>query len=233
MGAEELGEREFDSVRCEARPEQGCQNCPTRTAGKPKRNVARGEYSTHLPEHRKRIYTTALDRDHSFAVVGHSLRWLTMVPYICGGVGLVVWGVVSDRMNERRSNLLLACIVSTAGLVMAGITMGTVGLVGMSIAAVGFYGSKGPFWAMPPMFLTGTAAAAAIAWINSIGNLGGFFGPWYVGVMKDVTGSFSGGLYGLALLGLISAFVCAFFLHIPTPRVLPAAPARAAQSAGE
>ena len=163
-----------------------------------------------------------------------TVGWLTMVPYICGGIGLVVWGFVSDRMNERRWNLLLACIVSTAGLVMAGMTMGTWwALVGMSIAAVGFYGSKGPFWAMPPMFLTGTAAAAGIAWINSIGNLGGFFGPWYVGVMKDATGSFSGGLYGLALLGLISAFVCAFFLHIPTARVWPAAPARASESSGE
>ena len=163
-----------------------------------------------------------------------TVGWLTMVPYICGGVGLVVWGFVSDRMNERRWNLLFACIVSTAGLVMAGMTMGTWwALVGMSIAAVGFYGSKGPFWAMPPMFLTGTAAAAGIAWINSIGNLGGFFGPWYVGVMKDATGSFSGGLYGLALLGLISAVVCAFFLHIPTARVLPAAPARAAELAGD
>ena len=162
-----------------------------------------------------------------------TVGWLTMVPYICGGIGLVVWGFVSDHMNERRWNLLVACIVSTAGLMMAGMTMGTWwALVGMSIAAVGFYGSKGPFWAMPPMFLTGTAAAAAIAWINSIGNLGGFFGPWYVGVMKDATGSFSGGLYGLALLGLISAFVCAFFLHIPTARVLPAAPARVAELPG-
>ena len=79
-------------------------------------------------------------------------------------------------------------------------------------------GSKGPFWAMPPMFLTGTAAAAAIAWINSIGNLGGFFGPWYVGIMKDATDSFSGGLYGLALLGLIAALICAFALHIPAAR---------------
>ena len=163
-----------------------------------------------------------------------TVGWLTMVPYICGGIGLVVWGFVSDHMNERRWNLLVACIVSTAGLVMAGMTMGTWwALVGMSIAAVGFYGTKGPFWAMPPMFLTGTAAAAAIAWINSIGNLGGFFGPWYVGVMKDATGSFSGGLYGLALLGLISAFVCAFFLHIPTARVLPAAPARVAELPGD
>jgi MFS transporter, ACS family, tartrate transporter len=147
-----------------------------------------------------------------------TVGWLTMIPYICGGISLVTWGRVSDRMNERRWNLLAACVVSTIGLVIAGLTMGTWwALVGMSIAAIGFYGSKGPFWAMPPMFLTGTAAAAVIAWINSIGNLGGFFGPWYVGVMKDATGSYAGGLYGLALLGLIASFVCAFFLHIPDP----------------
>jgi ACS family tartrate transporter-like MFS transporter len=160
-----------------------------------------------------------------------TVGWLTMVPYLCGGIAMIVWGRISDRMHERRWNLLAACIVSTAGLVLAGITMGTWwALVGMSIAAVGFYGSKGPFWAMPSMFLTGTAAAAAIAWINSIGNLGGFFGPWYVGVMKDATGSFAGGLYGLALLGLISSLVCAFFLHIPNYTAnLPAAAASAAK----
>jgi ACS family tartrate transporter-like MFS transporter len=151
--------------------------------------------------------------------------WLTMIPYICGGISLVVWGRVSDRMHERRWNLLGACLVSAIGLFIAGSMMGTWwSLVGMSIAAMGFYGSKGPFWAMPPMFLTGTAAAASIAWINSIGNLGGFFGPWYVGVMKDLTGSYAGGLYGLALLCLGSAIVCAFFLHIPNvvaPRAQP------------
>ena len=116
--------------------------------------------------------------------------WLTMIPYVCGGISLVVWGRISDRMQERRWNLLGTCLVSALGLIIAGYMMGTWwSLVGMSIAAMGFYGSKGPFWAMPPMFLTGTAAAASIAWINSIGNLGGFFGPWYVGVMKDMTGS--------------------------------------------
>lgn len=142
--------------------------------------------------------------------------WLTMVPYICGAIALVTWGRISDRMNERRWNLLTACILSTGGLVLAGATMGTWwALVGMSLAAMGFYGSKGPFFAMPPMFLSGTALAAGFAWINSIGNLGGFFGPWWVGVMKDATGSFSGGLYGLALLGLVSSVVCALFLHIP------------------
>ena len=132
---------------------------------------------------------------------------------------------ISDRMNERRWNLFIACVFSTIGLVIAGMTMGTWwALVGMSIAAMGFYGSKGPFFAMPPMFLSGAGLAAGIAWINSIGNLGGFFGPWCVGVMKDLTGSYAGGLYGLALLGLVAAIVCALFLHIPSRTSSAAAP---------
>ncbi len=147
-----------------------------------------------------------------------TVGWLTMIPYITGGIGLVLWGKISDRMNERRWNLLAACLVSTVGLIIAGMTMGTWwAMVGLCIATFGFYGSKGPFWSMPPMFLTGTAAAASIAWINSIGNLGGFFGPWYVGFVKDLTDSYAGGLYGLALLCAISSAVCAFFLHIPNP----------------
>jgi MFS transporter, ACS family, tartrate transporter len=145
-----------------------------------------------------------------------TVGWLTMIPYICGAIAMVTWGRISDRMNERRWNLFIGCLFSTVGLVIAGMTMGTWwALVGMSIAAMGFYGSKGPFFAMPPLFLSGAGLAAGIAWINSIGNLGGFFGPWYIGVMKDLTGNYSGGLYGLALLGLVSAIVCALFLHIP------------------
>jgi ACS family tartrate transporter-like MFS transporter len=71
-----------------------------------------------------------------------TVGWLTMIPYICGGISLVVWGRISDGMNERRWNLLGACVVSTAGLVIAGLTMGTWwALAGMSIAAIGFYGS--------------------------------------------------------------------------------------------
>jgi ACS family tartrate transporter-like MFS transporter len=147
-----------------------------------------------------------------------TVGWLTMIPYICGAIAMVIWGRLSDRMNERRWNLFGGCVFSTVGLVIAAMTMGTWwALVGMSIAAMGFYGSKGPFFAMPPMFLSGAGLAAGIAWINSIGNLGGFFGPWYVGAMKDLTGSYAGGLYGLALLGLVAAIVCAFFLRIPRP----------------
>jgi nitrate/nitrite transporter NarK len=96
--------------------------------------------------------------------------------------------------------------------------LGTVwALVGISIAAMGFYGSKGPFWAIPSMILTGTAAASGIAWINSVGNLGGFFGPTMVGWAKDYTGSFAGGLYALAGFALLSAVVSALGLRIPNP----------------
>jgi len=145
-----------------------------------------------------------------------TVGWLTMIPYICGGIALVVWGYFSDRKNERRWHLLAACVLSTGGLILAGLTMGTWwAMIGVCLATMGFYGSKGPFFAMPAMFLSGTSLAAGFAWINSIGNLGGFFGPWWIGVMKDATGSFSGGLYGLALLTLVSSIVCALCLHIP------------------
>jgi ACS family tartrate transporter-like MFS transporter len=152
----------------------------------------------------------------SLGVSGNmAVGWLTMIPYLSGTAALLGFARASDRTGERRWHLFWACIVSAAGLVMAGAAMGTWwALVGMSIAACGFYGSKGPFWAMPPMFLTGPAAAAAIAWINAIGNLGGFFGPWYVGFMKDATGSYAGGLYGLALFGFVSAAICALWLNI-------------------
>lgn len=145
-----------------------------------------------------------------------TVGWLTMIPYGVSAVVELAWGQLSDRMNERRWNLFAGCMLAAIGLVIAGLTMGTWwAMVGMTIAACGFYGSKGPFWAMPGMFLTGPAAAAGIAWINSIGNLGGFFGPWYVGFMKDATGSYTGGLYGLALFGFVAAGITAFFLNIP------------------
>jgi MFS transporter, ACS family, tartrate transporter len=144
--------------------------------------------------------------------------WVSMIPYLCGAVAMLAWGWISDRMGERRWNLFWACIVATVGLIIAGQTVGTVwALVGMSIAAIGFYGSKGPFWTMPSMILTGTAAASGIAWINAIGNLGGFFGPSIVGWAKDYTGSFAGGLYALACFSLMSAVISALWLRIPNP----------------
>jgi len=142
--------------------------------------------------------------------------WITMIPYICGAISMVFCGWLSDRLGDRRWSLFTTCVISTLGLVIAGLTIGTWwSLIGITIAAVGFYGTKGPFWSMPTMFLTGGAAAAGIAWINSLGNLGGFFGPTLVGWAKNLTGSFAGGLYALALCALVSAAISLFWLPIP------------------
>ena len=142
--------------------------------------------------------------------------WATMIPYACGAVSMVVCGWLSDRIGERRWSLFWTCAISTLGLVIAANGLGTWwSLIGMSIAAIGFYGTKGPFWAIPTMWLTGTAAAAGIAWINSFGNLGGFFGPTMVGWAKNLTGSYAGGLYALAACALVSSLISLFCLRVP------------------
>jgi MFS transporter, ACS family, tartrate transporter len=156
--------------------------------------------------------------------------WVTMIPYTCGAIAMVFCGWLSDRVGERRWTLFWTCVLSALGLIIAGLTIGTWwSVVGMSIAAAGFYGTKGPFWAMPTMFLTGAAAASGIAWINSLGNLGGFFGPSIVGWAKNISGSYAGGLYALAAFALMSAIISLFWLRIPKavvaseePGVVPA-----------
>jgi ACS family tartrate transporter-like MFS transporter len=156
--------------------------------------------------------------------------WVTMIPYTCGAIAMVFCGWLSDRLGERRWILFWTCALSAVGLVIAGMTIGTWwSVVGMTIAAAGFYGTKGPFWSMPTMFLTGTAAASGIAWINSLGNLGGFFGPTMVGWARELSGSYAGGLYALAACAIASALISLFWLRIPKavapseePGVVPA-----------
>src|SRR5437868_1487339 len=142
--------------------------------------------------------------------------WVTMIPYTCGAIAMVFCGWLSDRIGERRWTLFWTCLISAAGLIIAGMTIGTWwSVVGMSIAAAGFYGTKGPFWSMPTMFLTGAAAASGIAWVNSLGNLGGFFGPSMVGWARELSGSYAGGLYALAACAMISSLISLFWLRIP------------------
>jgi ACS family tartrate transporter-like MFS transporter len=149
--------------------------------------------------------------------------WVALIPYVCGAISMVIWGWYSDRINERRWNLFVACVVAAIGLIIAGQTIGTPwAIVGISIAAIGLYGSKGPFWTFPSMILTGTAAASGIAWINCIGNLGGFIGPTAVGWAKDYTGSFASGLYvlaGFALLAAVSTFGLTLKSPVPHPEL--------------
>lgn len=146
--------------------------------------------------------------------------WVTMIPYICGAISMVTFGWLSDRIGDRRWSLFWTCLLAAAGLVVAGLGVGTWWLVvGVSIASAGFYGTKGPFWAIPSIYLTGPAAAAGIAWINSLGNLGGSFGPTIVGQAEKLTHSFAAGLYAMAAFCLASAAISLFGLRIPRQTV--------------
>ncbi|MBV9825797.1 MAG: MFS transporter [Alphaproteobacteria bacterium] len=150
--------------------------------------------------------------------------FVTSIPYIAGVIGMLAWGHLSDRMNERRWNLFFGCALAVVALILAGATVGTyVAVAAMCLATVGFYGSKGPFWSLPNTFLTGTSAAAGLAFINSVGNIGGWFGPTIVGWVADQTGGFQGGLYALGLFVALAAVVTV--VGIPAQRRLAAAPA--------
>src|SRR5262249_37489150 len=99
---------------------------------------------------------------------------VTAIPYTVGTVGMVLWAYSSDRRNERRWHYIVASFLAAGGLVIAGWGTAFVSLAAMSVAAIGIYGSKPPFWPLPSAFLSGTAAAGGIALVNAVGNLGGF-----------------------------------------------------------
>ena len=146
--------------------------------------------------------------------LGHSnfvTGLLTAIPYTIGVIGLICWGHSSDRHKERRWHLIVASTLAAIGLAGTAFFTGSAwALVTMSVAAVGLYGSRPSFWPMPSLFLTGAAAAVGIALINSIGNIGGYVGPFIVGWIKQSTGSFEMGVYFLAGCAFTSALITYF-----------------------
>jgi ACS family tartrate transporter-like MFS transporter len=135
---------------------------------------------------------------------------VTAIPYAVGLVGMILWARSSDRRHERRRHFIAAAVLAAVGLAAsATISNTTMSLVAMCVAIVGIYGSKPAFWPIPSQFLTGTAAAGGIALMNSIGNLGGFFGPQIVGWIRTATDSYANGLYFLAGCALASAAIAA------------------------
>jgi ACS family tartrate transporter-like MFS transporter len=135
------------------------------------------------------------------------------LPYLFAALGMVAVGAHSDRTGERRWHVAGAAALGAAGLAVAAcIEAPLVALGALSLAALGIWSALGPFWALPTAILRGTAAAAGIALVNSIGNLGGFAGPYLIGLVKEATGSFAGGLLVLAG-GLVAAGALALGLR--------------------
>src|SRR5712672_1878407 len=136
--------------------------------------------------------------------------FMTVIPYAAGTIGMIVWGHISDRMNERRWNLTLSCLTMGMGCALAGYCGASYwSIVGLSLATIGLYASNAHLFPLPAVFLTGPALASGIAWVNSVGILGGSASPPIVGWFKDATGSFAGGLYALAGFATLAAIVAA------------------------
>lgn len=137
---------------------------------------------------------------------------LSMIPWGVAAATMLWFGNHSDRTGERRWHVTVSLTCTAAGLAMLAVTGTNViaSLVALSVVAGCVLSSMSTFWSIPTTFLRGTAAAAGIAWINSIGNLGGHFGPDLIGRVRTATGSSAAAFITLAALGVSGALVVAF-----------------------
>ena len=132
---------------------------------------------------------------------------ISALPYCVALVAILVIGWSSDRTRERRWHTSLSMLTASLGLLLSVVAQDHTALAVLTfcLAAAGMYGYLPGFWALPTSFLTGTAAAASIGLINSLGNLGGFVGPYVVGYFSKATGSFFGGVLYLSLSAMLAA----------------------------
>lgn len=135
-----------------------------------------------------------------------NLGWILGLIYFISMIVMMLVGNHSDKTQERPWHVAGCLAISALGLIAATYVAETnvwLAFVFLAIALCGAFGAFPPFWAIPPSFITGAAAGGAIALINSVGNLGGFFGPTIVGYLKELTGDFN---TAIAFLG-ISMFI--------------------------
>jgi len=141
----------------------------------------------------------SLSSKYSYSLVGY----VVMIPYLVSVAAMVLVGRSSDRRMERRFHTAASLLVGGIGFLSMGwVHSPFVTVALLTLLAIGYCSSLSPFWAMPSEFLTGFSAASGIAFINSVGNLGGFFGPSMVGFITEKTGTLHGGLAfaGVSLL---------------------------------
>jgi len=144
----------------------------------------------------------SLSSSYSNSLVGY----LVMIPYATALGGMFLVGRSSDRRMERQYHAGICLLLGgIAFLLLSGNHSPFVTVVLLSLLAIGYFSSIGPFWALPGEFLTGFSAASGIALINSVGNLGGFAGPYVVGYISQKTGTLYGGLAFAGVSMLVAA----------------------------
>ncbi len=133
---------------------------------------------------------------------------LNAIPSVLAVIAMIVWARRSDKTQERTWHVVIPCALGCLGFVFAGqASTAAFVVLALVIVNVGISAAKAPLWAMPSMFLSGAGAAAGIAMINSIGNLGGFVGPFVIGWLKVATGGYGAGLYVVGATLAVSAIV--------------------------
>jgi MFS transporter, ACS family, tartrate transporter len=149
---------------------------------------------------------------------GMKLAAISSLPFMVALVGMVLIGRHSDRTGERKWHVAACALTAAGGLLLATLFPHNLPLIVFSFALsqLGQRAILGVFWAIPPMFLGGAAAAAGIATINAVGNLGGYFGPDLMGRLRDVSSGYSIGLWVLAA-GLIAEALLVLSLRLPSP----------------
>ncbi|MBS0639255.1 MAG: MFS transporter [Proteobacteria bacterium] len=146
-----------------------------------------------------------------FGLTNLQTGFVSAIPFLVAASGMIWYGKRSDRVLERRSHCAIAFMTCAIGLVLTAlIPSPTLRLIALCIAAFGAWATLPVFWAMPTAFLSGAAAAAGVAYINSIANIAGFVGPFIMGWIKDATGSFDGGLLVIAMVTIVAgiAILC-------------------------
>lgn len=131
---------------------------------------------------------------------------IAALPYAAAGVAMIAIARSSDRTGERLLHIAIPSAIAAIGF-MAGayFTALVPAMIALTIASMGDLGTRGPFWALPTRFLTGSAAAGGIALINTCAAVGGFVGPYAVGFLRDQTGGNAAGLLFLGVLLLLAA----------------------------
>jgi len=129
-------------------------------------------------------------------------------PYLAAALFTVLIGWSSDRSGDRRWHIAGCLVLSAVGFGWAGVAHSLLAALGaFTLAAMGWWSLMGPFWALPTRVLGGRAAAGGVAIITIVGGIGGFLGPWLTGRLRDLTHSFSAGLFVIGGLAILAAFL--------------------------
>ncbi|HEY8949643.1 MAG TPA: MFS transporter [Rhizomicrobium sp.] len=146
--------------------------------------------------------------------------FVVAVPYLATMVAMIVWARLSDARGERVRHIVQPALLAAASLIAAALLGASLwSVIALTLATVGIYAALVVLWTLPQSFFGGTAAAGAIALVNSIANLGGFLGPTIVGYLKAATGTYAVAM-GVFAAGLImtAVVVTALSRSLPAPK---------------